>query len=399
MLARATSCWIALATLYGCAWGDAPSADEIAACVAAHASTTPADDVLAIDERGALVSRSTREPYGAPRGVGSYPLLEHAGSGRMTEVNDIFDQAVALGRPLVRTHAFFDGGASPARIRDADGTLREEGLVGLDRVLAAAREHEVRLVLVLTNHWPDYGGARAVLAQVAPGEDLPVDAFYSDPRAIEAQRAYIDAIVRRVSTIDGARYAETGTVLAWELVNEARCDDERYCDGGTLVRWARVMADAVRAAGARQLVAWGGSGHLGEHGEDLAAIARDGAVDVLTLHVYPGLRSAVALDADTVGARPLLAARLGADAIRERAAIAREARRPLLVEEMGWRPIGGGDADAERALVLDAWMRAAQGEGAGALPWMIAEQGRPDYDGFLIRAFVERATTGALACD
>lgn len=387
--------WLVAAVVLagGCSWSDAPAATHVEAC--ARDGTIP-DGLVTRDADGAFVASGVRF---VPRGVGSYPLLEHAGNGRMAEVDEILAEAVRIGRPLVRTNAFLDGGTNPARIREDDGTLREEGLVGLDRLLAAASAHGVRLILVLTNNWHDYGGAGAVLRAVAPGEELPHDAFWSDPRAIDAQRAYIAAIVGRTSTIDGRAYADDPTVLAWELVNEARCDDPELCDDGTLARWARAMAGAVRSAGARQLVAWGGAGHDGEHGEDLERIARDGDVDVLTLHLYPFASHALRLDDRSPLERLAIGVRVATDAVRDRAAIARRHRLPLLVEEVGWRGIGGDDRDGERGVFLGAVLRAAREEGVGAMPWMIAERGRPDYDGLLIDTDRDLATMEAVRCE
>jgi mannan endo-1,4-beta-mannosidase len=107
------------------------------------------------------------EPF-VPHGVNAYPLLQHAGEGRWEAVRDVFAQARALGRPFVRTNAFLDGGDHPARIRERDATIREQGLVALDGVLAEAAAARVRLLLVLTNNWEDYGGAAAVVRAVAP---------------------------------------------------------------------------------------------------------------------------------------------------------------------------------------------------------------------------------------
>lgn len=386
-----------VALTLGCISTEAPSRASIDACVRRH----PAPAVDVIVRRDATGTLLAGDQFYEARGVGSYPLLEHAGTGHMELVNEILDTAVALGRPVVRTNAFFDGGSSPARIRNDDGSVREDGLVGLDRLLAAAREHGVRLVLVLTNHWADYGGAAAVLRAVAPGEELPAAAFYSDPRAIAAQRAYIRVLLARVNTVTGVRYAQDPFVLAWELANEPRCDEPAYCETDVLTPWARTMATELRDAGAEQLVAWGGSGGLdeGENGESLERIAADGAVDIVTLHLYPQLRSAVAVAGVPGAERPVVAARWGAERLREAAAIARGHGRALFVEELGWAPIGGDDADGERALVLGAWLRAARQEHVHAMPWMIAERGRPDYDGLLIRAFDDAATTEALACE
>ena len=313
-----------------------------------------------------------------PRGVNSYPLLQHAGHGALAAVHDILDQAVALGRPLIRTPAFLDAGHNPARIRDDAGRIREAGLLALDRVIAAAAERGVRLILVLTNNWPDFGGAPALLRMIGPRERLPKDAFWSDPRALAAQLAYQRALVSRVNHVNGVRYADDPTILAWELANEARLSRPfwRRKDPRILARWARTMADGLRGAGVQQLIAWGGSGHLGRYGEDLRVIAAEGGVDLLTLHMY-GPASPKSGAAQRWGERTLLA----------RGAVARAAELPLLLEEASWAPASSDPVrrDAERARVLGAWLEIAHGLGVGSLPWMIGERGRPDHDGHLIR--------------
>jgi mannan endo-1,4-beta-mannosidase len=334
-----------------------------------------------------------------PHGINSYPLLQHAGEERWDAVRDVFAQARALGRPLVRTNAFMDGGENPARLRDADGSLREEGLVALDGLLAEAANARVRLLLVLENNWDDYGGAPAVVRAVAPSEQLPKDAFWSDARALASQHTLIRAIVDRTNSITGMRYAQDPAIFAWELVNEARCTDTEYCDDRTLVRWARDMADAVRAAGAEQPVAWGGAGHRGRYGEDLAAIAKDGAVDILTVHIYPELRAPWIARLDAA-ARVDSAVLFGAEVLYDRIALARRHSMPLLVEELGYRPpeaLSHADRDSERALVLRRLLSIAHAHGVATLPWMIGEENRPDYDGYLIEPD-DASTLDVIAC-
>jgi mannan endo-1,4-beta-mannosidase len=331
-------------------------------------------------------ARRTFELNGAPfvpRGVNSYPLLGHLGAGRIDLVQDILRQAVALNRPLVRTLAFLDKGSSPARLRDDHGNLREQGLRALDRLLFEADAHGVRLILTLTNNWADYGGAPAVLKMVAPREALPKNAFWSDPRAVAAQLAYQAALATRVNSLNGRAYAEDPTIFAWELANEARCEYDftrGLCAGGTLVKWARRMSDGLRAAGVRQLIAWGGGGYLGEYGEDLRAIGSDGGVDVLTLHMY-----ATAVRARRGLNRADAAIDWGELILEERAKVACAAGLPLLLEEVNWKPDTSSKRDSERATVLEAWLGLAAALGVGTLPWMIGECGRTDHDGHLIR--------------
>jgi mannan endo-1,4-beta-mannosidase len=334
------------------------------------------------------------EPF-VPQGMNSYPLLQHVGDGRLTAVEDILAQAVALGRPLIRTPAFIDGGAHPARIRGDDGALREQGLVALDRVLAAAAEQGVRLILILTNNWQDFGGAPAVLEMVAPGEGLPKNAFWSDPRAIEAQLGYQRALATRINSLNGRLYAEDPTIFAWELVNEARCERSmtpELCSDTTLVDWAKRMSDGLRAAGVQQLIAWGGAGYLDDYGEDLRAIGAEGGVDVLTLHMYASrVAASGALRAEA-------AIEAGETTLRERYATARALGKPLLLEEVNWKPAPDRDREAERATVLAAWLDLAAALQVGALPWMIGEQGRTDYDGYLIRP-EDSMTNEVLECE
>jgi mannan endo-1,4-beta-mannosidase len=320
-----------------------------------------------------------------PNGVNSYPLLQHVGEERWDAVRDIFDQSIALGRPLVRTNSFMDGGENPARLREADGTIREQGLAALDALIAEARAFNVRLLLVLTNNWADYGGAPALVGAISPNEPLPKDAFWSDPRALGLQREYIHALVGRVNGITELRYGDDPTIFAWELANEPRCSDPVYCSDTTLVEWASIMSDELRAAGAVQPVAWGGSGHRGEHGEDLELIAQRGGVDVLTVHVYAKPSPRV-FDGESARERVDDAVRQASSLLQDRIVLARVHGMPLLVEELGYSaPEHALDRDSERAAVLKALLSIVNDAGVAALPWMIGEHGRPDYDGYLVR--------------
>jgi mannan endo-1,4-beta-mannosidase len=217
-----------------------------------------------------------------------------------------------------------------------------------------------------------------VLAQLAPGEALPADAFFTDPRALASQLHYQSALASRVNAVNGRRYADDPTIFAWELINEARCNAARAQRGQTLARWARRMSDGLRTAGVKQLIAWGGSGYLGEHGEDLQQLALHSGVDVLTMHFYA---NGMPWHYRSMG--PDAAIAWGVRAIHKRALIARKAGLPLLLEELNWKPVSGRDED--RARVLGAWMRRAHELGVSCLPWMIGERGRADYDGYLIR--------------
>lgn len=326
-----------------------------------------------------------------PRGVGSYPLLDHVARGRLSHVHDIFDQALALGRPLIRTHAFFESGDSPGRLRSADGTFHEPGFRALDTVLALAAERGISLLLPVANNWADYGGAPAVVRMAAPDRS-DKDAFFDDPRCIRAQSEFIRHLVTRVNHRTGVRYGDDPTVFAWELCNEARLERRgawpgfrvKRDPGRTLARWALAMRAAFDAAGTQQRVGWGGSGHRGDHGEDMDAVLASGAVHFATLHLYPFATHPWLLRVQPWHARATEAVRVGAELLRDRAALAHAHGVPLLVEELGWKT-GHHTLQEERLQVMRGWLHAARSLGLGMLPWMIGERGRPDYDGLLVR--------------
>ncbi len=332
-----------------------------------------------------------------PHGIDSYPLLQHVGNGDLSSIRDILDQAKSLGRPIVRTNAFMDGGENPARIRDGDGTIREEGLEALDQVVAECEDAKVRLLLVLTNNWEDFGGAQAVVDAVSnPGESLPKDAFWSERRAVEAQLEYLERIVTRTNSITGSSYADDPTVFAWELANEARCDDKDWCDSETLTNWAREMSNELRGGGAVQPIFWGGAGYLGEHGEDLRNIGQGGGVDVLTLHLYLN-HTHPDLYLLPKAQRIHEAIQIGAAVIRDSVAVSREVGLPIVIEELGWVSPTASDRDVERAAIYEGWLAVAHDEGVATMPWMIGEEGREDYDGLLIRPD-DKYTRDVISC-
>lgn len=332
-----------------------------------------------------------------PHGINSYPILQHMGNGELDHIRNIFIQATQLGRPLLRTNAFMDGGQNPARIRDHDGTIREEGLQALDRVVFEAQTAGVRLLFVLTNNWEDYGGAQAVIDAVAPGEGLPKDAFWSDPRAVANHQHYIETILTRTNSLTNRQYAQDPTILGWELANEPRCDDTAWCDDQTLVQWAETMSATLRGAGAGQPIFWGGEGHLGESEAQVELVGRSGAVDVLTLHLYLHY-SHPELAQFHEPQRIESAIQIGASIIRERAQLARQLGLPLVIEELGWKPPANSlDRDDERAAIYRGWLATAHEEQLATWPWMIGESGREDYDGLLIRP-TDRATWETISC-
>jgi endo-1,4-beta-mannosidase len=254
---------------------------------------------------------------------------------------DVLDLAVRFECNVLRIWAFYDAerpggfcfqywdaGTKGPRIQDG-----ENGLVRLDRAIAFAGERRIRLILTLTNNWPDFGGMpRYVEWFGRPGKK---DRFYADRRCRSAYRNYVRELVTRRNTITGTLYSDDPAILAWELANEPRC--EGWLGLWRLSRWVKEMSRFVRGLDGNHLIAIGDEGNeklLGMEG-----------IDFGTLHLYPE------------------SLEQGLEAIRKYGG---KARKPLLLEEYGMKDLG------LREKAYAAWISAAEEVGmCGALLWMI----------------------------
>lgn len=282
--------------------------------------------------------------------VNAYYLQDEVGQGTPAHAAEALDGAVHLGVPVVRTWAFNDNPRKASRMQVDLGVSHEPGLLALDWVVAEAGRRGLQLILTLMDYWPAYGGMAQWLAWrgrpvAAADRDHPARYaadFYADGQLREAYRQRVTALLDRRNTLTGRRYGEDDTVLAWELMNEAR---QAPAD------WVDFAAGVVRA-GARQLVALG----------DEAAYDGE-ALDLASLHLYPEKHGAAVGSELMFGQEAILAA-------------ARRVTRPLLVGEFGLR--GDRLSLPERQASYTAWFAAAEAAGvAGIGPWLLGHSSRP----------------------
>ena len=257
-----------------------------------------------------------------------------------------------------------------------------DGLERLDRVVASAKEHGVRLVLPFVNNWGPFGGMDQYV-QWAGGEYH--DDFFTDERIRGWYQDWVEHLLTRVNTITGVAYRDEPTIMAWELANEPRClASGRYepspdCDAETITEWATTMAAHVKSIDPNHLLGlgdegWlctgGGEGHWAydcSQGVDGEAIARIDEIDMVGLHVYP----------DHWGTSVEWSERYVLDHV----ALAEEVGKPVFIGEYGWR---GADP---RNVVFHRWMSAFFGAGGDvALYWLMQPRDEyttpPDSDGF-----------------
>ncbi|KAI5863845.1 glycoside hydrolase family 5 protein [Durotheca rogersii] len=323
--------------------------------------------------------------------------------------------AAAAGLKVMRTWGFnernatTDPGGLPAYGGEGAGTTRAVfqrwfpggravvDLAPFDKVVRAAERTGVKLLVALTNNWADYGGMDVYTVNLGGRYH---DDFYRVPAIKDAFKSYVSQFV--------SRYRASPAILAWELANEPRCGADAVrnlpagpdCSPALLTAWVDEMARFVKALDPDHLVTWGGEGAFdrgdptdsfygGRDGGDFDAALALPAVDFGTFHTYPDWWR-----------RP---GRSWVEAwVRDHAAAARAARKPVVHEEYGWMtpaardqngvpapaPGEGGGANVTRADVVGRWQQVGREERVPGLYWQFGfsgySYGRNHDDGFTI---------------
>jgi mannan endo-1,4-beta-mannosidase len=338
-------------------------------------------------------------------------------------VADVLDRAAARNFSVLRTWAFLDigypdgsesvgGGAkNGVWFRALDPStkkvvLNDSGLAHLDATLAAAAARGLRLILTLTNNWIDFGGADQQIrweALIDPTYTDPKhDDFFTRPWQISTFVAYAEALAGRTNSLTGVKYSDDPTILAWELINEPRCQGSgAYTSSNNctlnyaqfnktpvafkIPPWIDTVSTALKAADPNHLIAVGDEGFLCEEyqtfpnmvgdcyvGTDFVKQTALPHIDFGSFHLYP--------DAWGQGQD---AAEWGAAWIANHSALAGAVGKPLVLGEFGVK-------DAQAATYAAWTSQMLAGGVAGDLFWMLcgrqdfAPPWYPNYDGFCV---------------
>jgi mannan endo-1,4-beta-mannosidase len=279
-------------------------------------------------------------------------------------VDDVFVQAKAMGLKVMRTWAFIDRGSLDDSVQSTErnqwepygtkqgvyfqywdtatksvayneGAEKDDGLGRLDYVLAKAAENDIKLVLVLTNNWKEFGGMNQYLKWFNLSYHHQ---FYTDDRARQAYKRYAAHLINRVNTITQVAYKDDPNIFAWELANEPRCrnygqyDRSEECQASMLTGWVKEMSEHIKSLDPNHMVAVGDEGffnrpgpgseqYTGKDGADHEAFLALKSIDFGTFHLYP--------DAWSTGAR------WGNQWIIDHVEAAQKAGKPTVMEEYG----------------------------------------------------------------
>jgi len=299
------------------------------------------------------------------------------GEPARTHYEDIIATAAQDGLKVGRVWALGEGDADATDwlkkfvlFRAGPEGWSEDAYAQLDRVLIAARKHGLRLIIVLSNFNPDYGGARAYLNWL--GIDLASafgvqDLFYSDARARKAFAEHIERLLSRKNSIDGTPYVDEPAIFGWELMNESQV----FSDEGARARreWIAWAAALIKARDKNHLVAPGllGFYRFSDERDDWIAAHEIPGVDYCDAHVYVqqhgGVRRVADLD-------PI---------IDDLAQLSRFViKKPLLIGEFGFPLDAPSFRNAPPLKWLDRFLTQTRRDAVGgALIWMY--QTKADY--------------------
>lgn len=169
---------------------------------------------------------------------------------------------------------------------------QEEAFRQLDRVIAEAGKHGLRVMVALSNSWADYGGIPMYL-RWAGHVDVESygysDRFFTDARCREWFRDHLQRVVGRVNSVTGVRYRDDPTILAWELQNEMNGTPEA---APARERWVQEMARVIRAIDPNHLIVPGLIGYnLQLERGHWVRMCRLPEVAFCDQHIYPEERS------------------------------------------------------------------------------------------------------------
>ncbi|KAL6315370.1 hypothetical protein AAG906_000479 [Vitis piasezkii] len=340
-------------------------------------------------------------------GFNSYWMMNVAADpSQRSKVSDVFSQAAAARLSVCRTWAFNDGGTQALQI--SPGVYDERVFQGLDFVISEARKNGVRLILSLSNNYKDFGG-RPQYVSWARNAGAPVnsdDDFYTNEVVKGYYKNHVKRVLTRINTITRVAYKDDPTIMAWELINEPRCQVDY--SGKTLNGWIQEMASFVKSIDSNHLLTVGMEGFYGDSmpekkainpgyqvGTDFISNHLIKEIDFSTIHAYPDIW----LSGKDDSSQMAFMLRWTTSHLTDSETII---KKPMVFSEFGKSSKDPGYSPSARDSFLNAvytniYNFARSGGIGGGLVWQLMAEGMQSYDdGYEIVLSQNPSTSGLI---
>ncbi|CAN8269474.1 unnamed protein product [Cochlearia groenlandica] len=347
-------------------------------------------------------------------GFNAYWLMYEA-----TDPNTRFKITFALqnatnhGLTIARTWGFNDGGGYRA-LQTAPGSYDELTFQGLDFAITEAKRLGIKMIITFVNNYIEYGGRKQYVAWAkSKGQNLTSeDDFYTNPLVKQFYKNHVKTMVNRVNTFTKIAYKDEPTIMAWELMNEPRCNGDP--SGKTLMAWISEMARYVKSLDSRHLLTTGLEGFYGDSspqrkvsinpnfanviGTDFIANHNISDIDFASIHSYPDLWfPSIDEKSRLINLRKWLVGHIeDANNIL---------KKPLILGEFGKPSNKPGYTQAQRDVVLnetfDIIYASAfkSGPAAGALFWHLINDGMNNFKDGLSIVLSDKSSTNDIIGD
>lgn len=187
------------------------------------------------------------------------------------EIDDALGTIAQMGGQVVRSYTLSvkKPGDPPnlPRYILGPGQFNEEAFATLDRVIASAHRHRVRLILPFVDQWSWWGGT----AELAGFRGKKAEEIWTDPQLIQDYKDIVTYVLNRVNTVTGVRYRDDKAILAWETGNELKSP----------AAWVKEIAAHIKSLDSNHLVL------DGTHRSVLLQSSLDDpSIDFVTTHHY-----------------------------------------------------------------------------------------------------------------
>ncbi|PON95166.1 1,4-alpha-glucan-branching enzyme [Trema orientale] len=341
-------------------------------------------------------------------GFNSYWMMTVASQpSQRYKISNVFREAAAAGLTVCRTWAFSDGGDQALQM--SPGVYNEAVFQGLDFVISEARKYGVKLILSLSNNYQDYGG-KPQYAKWARSAGVPIsgdDDFYTNAVVKSYYKNHVRKVLTRINTLTRIAYKDDSTIMAWELMNEPRCQADY--SGKTVNGWVQEMASYVKSIDNKHLVEVGMEGFYGDSiqdrkqynpgyqvGTDFITNNQIKEIDFTTIHAYPD----VWLSGQNDNSQMAFLQRWLTSHWEDSRTIL---KKPLVFAEFGKSKKDPGYSESGRdnflnTLYSNIYNLARNGGIGGGLVWQIMAQGMESYyDGYEIVLSQNPATAGVIS--